>query len=215
VEKVEITELREQTFYARIILSLNGQQYDIDARPSDSIALALKAKARIFVNEDLFNLKETDNNPDLPQAMPTDPESLRERLKRINLRILGNTPCKCICEKSDFNRLPADSAGDNDTGRADTIDDSPEAVSGTQRTAVSSRRKLVRGGQGFCRPRVTVSGFEKISICFVFNRAKARYYQGGLRRRVDRISYFITHSPHRFDSLRSLFLGNSCISAMT
>ncbi len=89
VEKVEITELREQTFYARIILSLNGQQYEIDARPSDSIALALKAKARIFVNEDLFNLKETDNNPDLPQAMPTDPESLRERLKRINPEDFG------------------------------------------------------------------------------------------------------------------------------
>ncbi len=89
VERVEITELREQTFYARIHLTLDGQSFDIDARPSDSIALALKSKARIFVNEELFNLKETASDPDTPPAMPTDPESLRERLKRINPEDFG------------------------------------------------------------------------------------------------------------------------------
>lgn len=89
VERVEITELRDQTFYARIHLILNGQRFEIDARPSDSIALALKAKARIFVNEELFHLKETAGDSDAPPAIPNDPESLRERLKRINPEDFG------------------------------------------------------------------------------------------------------------------------------
>jgi len=87
VEKVEITELREQTFYARIHLSANGEKYEIDARPSDSIALALKVKAKIYVNEELFNLSE--DQASAPEAMPTDPESLRERLKKINPEDFG------------------------------------------------------------------------------------------------------------------------------
>ena len=87
VQKVEITELKEQTFYARIYLSVNGETHEIDARPSDSIALALKAKAKIFVNEELFNISETQSEDSAP--MPTDPESLRERLKKINPEDFG------------------------------------------------------------------------------------------------------------------------------
>lgn len=87
VERVEITELREQTFYARIHLASNGQTFEIDARPSDSLALALKAKAKIFVNEELFHINEDQSQEST--AMPTDPESLRERLKKINPEDFG------------------------------------------------------------------------------------------------------------------------------
>lgn len=87
VERVEITELKEQTFYARIHLTADGRKYEIDARPSDSIALALKVKAQIFVNEELFDVSAGDSEQSAP--MPTDPESLRERLKRINPEDFG------------------------------------------------------------------------------------------------------------------------------
>jgi len=87
VDRVEITELKEQTFYARIHLSINGQVYEIDARPSDSIALALKVKAKIFVNEELFNISEQQSRES--STMPTDRESLRERLKKINPEDFG------------------------------------------------------------------------------------------------------------------------------
>jgi len=88
VDKVEITELREQTFYARLHLSSDGKQYEIDARPSDSIALALKTGATIYVNEELFSLKPEDRSSDIP-SMSNDPESLRERLRRINPEDFG------------------------------------------------------------------------------------------------------------------------------
>ena len=87
VSRVEITELREQTFYAQIWLDVNGKQHQIDSRPSDSIAIALKTGARIYVNEVLFNLQtgESDATPNIPN----DPESLRERLRKINPEDFG------------------------------------------------------------------------------------------------------------------------------
>jgi len=87
VDRVEITELREQTFYARLYLINKNKQYEIDARPSDSIAIALKTKASIFVNEELFHLKEGESS-ELPN-MTTDPETLRDRLRKINPEDFG------------------------------------------------------------------------------------------------------------------------------
>ncbi|HBZ01786.1 MAG TPA: hypothetical protein DEO84_10750, partial [candidate division Zixibacteria bacterium] len=49
----------------------------VDARPSDSLALALKSKAPIYVNESLFNLKKEERES---SGLP-DQESLRERLR--------------------------------------------------------------------------------------------------------------------------------------
>jgi bifunctional DNase/RNase len=54
VQKVEVTDLVENTFYAKIYLEKDGKILCIDARPSDSIAIALKTKARIFANPKLF-----------------------------------------------------------------------------------------------------------------------------------------------------------------
>ena len=88
MDRVEITELKEQTFYARIKLISNGNNIVIDARPSDSIALALKMGASIFVNEELFNI--TGDQQQQENSMPTDPETLRERLRKINPEDFGN-----------------------------------------------------------------------------------------------------------------------------
>ncbi|MBU0984331.1 MAG: bifunctional nuclease family protein [candidate division Zixibacteria bacterium] len=90
VNRIEITEMKEQTFYAVIRLSTPNGELSIDARPSDSIALALKTGASIFVNAELFEMvaSETDDPSDAP-PMPTDPESLRDRLKKINPEDFG------------------------------------------------------------------------------------------------------------------------------
>lgn len=83
--KVEVTKLVNQTFYAVIYVEMDGSIKEIDARPSDSIALALKAKVKIYVADELFQMKKGDGKT--PGV--TDAESLRERLKRINPEDFG------------------------------------------------------------------------------------------------------------------------------
>ena len=87
VEKVEITELREQTFYAKIYLKVNDEVQTIDARPSDSIAVALKTNAKIFISDALLNISKEESQKE--NQMPTDPESLRERLRKVDPEDFG------------------------------------------------------------------------------------------------------------------------------
>jgi len=51
VERIVVTELKENTFYALIHLRTNGHSIEVDARPSDAIALALRTRSPIFVEE--------------------------------------------------------------------------------------------------------------------------------------------------------------------
>lgn len=54
VDRVEVCDLRDNTFYAWIYLMVQGKESKIDARPSDALALALRTSARIYVNEDVL-----------------------------------------------------------------------------------------------------------------------------------------------------------------
>ncbi|HXV57491.1 MAG TPA: bifunctional nuclease family protein [Gaiellaceae bacterium] len=51
VVRIAVTELRENTFYALITVAVNGSEIEIDSRPSDAIALAVRAGAPIFAAE--------------------------------------------------------------------------------------------------------------------------------------------------------------------
>ena len=51
VDRVEVCDLRDNTFYAWIYLKVNGKETRIDARPSDALAIALRVNARIYVDE--------------------------------------------------------------------------------------------------------------------------------------------------------------------
>ena len=53
-ERVSVTELRDNTFYASITISVNGSEIEIDSRPSDAIALAVRCQAPIFAAEDVI-----------------------------------------------------------------------------------------------------------------------------------------------------------------
>ena len=55
VERIVINDLRNHTFYARIVLSLNGRVVEVDSRPSDAIALGAAAGSPIFVAEQVFD----------------------------------------------------------------------------------------------------------------------------------------------------------------
>lgn len=60
IRRIVVTELRENTFYARIEMEWQGNQLFLDARPSDAIALALRVDCPIFVNEEV--LKSSQNS---------------------------------------------------------------------------------------------------------------------------------------------------------
>jgi uncharacterized protein len=69
VQKVVVCDLQENTFYALIYLGLNGDTVAIDARPSDAIALALRTRAPIFVEETVIdNAKTVDFSTDKNDA---------------------------------------------------------------------------------------------------------------------------------------------------
>ena len=59
VQKVVVCDLQENTFYALIYLALNGDTVAIDARPSDAIALALRTRAPIFVEDTVLDSAKT------------------------------------------------------------------------------------------------------------------------------------------------------------
>ena len=52
--RVSVTELRENTFYASITLRMDGREVEIDSRPSDALALAVRTGAPIFAAEDVI-----------------------------------------------------------------------------------------------------------------------------------------------------------------
>ena len=54
-ERVSVTELRDNTFYASITISVNGSEIEIDSRPSDAIALAVRCQAPIFAAEEVID----------------------------------------------------------------------------------------------------------------------------------------------------------------
>ncbi len=58
-EKIVISEMRENTFYAKIYVRINDEVVDFDARPSDAVALALHEKCAIFVNKKLLRVELT------------------------------------------------------------------------------------------------------------------------------------------------------------
>ena len=54
ISHIIVSDLRNDTFFARITVNVDGQQVEIDSRPSDAIALAVRAEVPIFVEEDVM-----------------------------------------------------------------------------------------------------------------------------------------------------------------
>jgi bifunctional DNase/RNase len=91
VDRVTITELTDDVFYARIVIRQDGREIEIDSRPSDAIALAVRAQVSIQVDESVMEKagvmlsseddaeseqSESSSPPDLERAGPVDEERL-------------------------------------------------------------------------------------------------------------------------------------------
>lgn len=86
LRRVVISGLRENTYLAELLIYRGGEVFEVDARPSDSIALALRMHAPIFSNEEL--LQGSDEGGTAPEA-PSDPEALKKFLEKLDPQDLG------------------------------------------------------------------------------------------------------------------------------
>jgi bifunctional DNase/RNase len=90
VSRIEIVDIRSNTFFANIYLCKEGQDYTIDARPSDAIAIALRANAPIFVDE---NVVEKSRNVDfgikLNDLDKLKEEKIKEFLENLSVEDFG------------------------------------------------------------------------------------------------------------------------------
>ena len=85
VKKVVVNNLSDNTFFALVFLEVDGETVAIDSRPSDAIALALRMKSPIYVEEDVINkAKSIEGTRDL-----TDNESLQRWLENLRPEELG------------------------------------------------------------------------------------------------------------------------------
>jgi hypothetical protein len=102
LHRVMITKVVENTYYAELIIRRDSELISVDARPSDSIAIALRMSASIFTTEDLLEhtsieVTEPMEETDIPGAAaePAEsggglsPEQLREYLRRLNPEDFG------------------------------------------------------------------------------------------------------------------------------
>jgi bifunctional DNase/RNase len=91
VERVEISDLRENTYYARIHIRTSGGARIIDSRPSDAISLALRVKSPIFVAKKVIEASEA--------AVQVDPEREQEAAADPDLSSVSRDKWSEILEK--------------------------------------------------------------------------------------------------------------------
>ncbi len=85
VDRVVVSDLKENTFYAIVHLTVRGERIAVDARPSDAIALALRTRAPILVEETVIeNAKTVDFAPER-----ADNDKLQKWLESLDPEELG------------------------------------------------------------------------------------------------------------------------------
>ena len=99
LQKVVITKVEESTYFAELIIRRNGEVISVDARPSDSIAVALRLGAEIYADEELLERSslqiseeevviKTGGEEDGPTGI-MEPEELKEYLRKMNPEDFG------------------------------------------------------------------------------------------------------------------------------
>jgi bifunctional DNase/RNase len=96
VDRIVVTSLTNEVFYARILASLDGRKLEIDSRPSDAIAVAVRVGAGIFVDGDVLDragvIPEADKEGEGAETDPENEERLakiRDWVNELNLPDLG------------------------------------------------------------------------------------------------------------------------------
>ena len=94
VRKIHITRVENNTYFAELHVARGGDMVQIDARPSDSIAIALRVEAPILVADDLLSDVQVEESGDVPgpelrNATELSAEQLKEYLERLRPEDFG------------------------------------------------------------------------------------------------------------------------------
>ncbi len=89
LRRVLITSVKENTYFAELHIHRDGDVVQVDARPSDSIAVALRCKSPIFTSRDLLELPAESLTEPGPEPTPLDAESLQEYLQKLDPEDFG------------------------------------------------------------------------------------------------------------------------------
>lgn len=75
VSHIEVSELKKAVFHARLHIDVNGERLEIDCRPSDAIALAVRVKAPIFVSDQVMKEAGILPEPDIVESEESEAEA--------------------------------------------------------------------------------------------------------------------------------------------
>jgi uncharacterized protein len=90
LHRVVITQVKESTYFAELHIHRADEVIQVDARPSDSIAVALRLKAPIFTNDDLLEATTIDTvEPSEAPPGPLDPDALKSYLENLDPEDFG------------------------------------------------------------------------------------------------------------------------------
>lgn len=81
IERVVVTELRDATFFAEIILSMAGEVHSVSARPSDAVALAVRYGAPVFAEEGVLEVAGRVAGEGVPEEVV---EQFKEFIAQVN-----------------------------------------------------------------------------------------------------------------------------------
>ncbi|AEH44810.1 protein of unknown function DUF151 [Thermodesulfatator indicus DSM 15286] len=91
IPRIEVCDLRDNTYYALITLDIDGREVKIDARPSDAVAIALRTGAEIWVHEEVLEksklLEEEEKKGEIhteSAEQDQDKEKLKELLEKLD-----------------------------------------------------------------------------------------------------------------------------------
>jgi uncharacterized protein len=95
IVQIAVTDLRDNTFYARITLRRDGATFEVDSRPSDAIALAVRCDAPIFAADEVIEASaiqmenEDEKGGDQPVEVEEEIEGFREFLENVRPEDFG------------------------------------------------------------------------------------------------------------------------------
>lgn len=92
LKRVEVSDLQEGTFFAKLILERDGEELDMDSRPSDAIALSLRLNAPIYVAEQVMEeagrvFTDEDTKGVSPEGEAGEPRKSLTPLEKLKIRL--------------------------------------------------------------------------------------------------------------------------------